>query len=320
MEKGIAFEPNVRVYDYFFLLRPILWVPVWVFLFIGYMYGARIEFFSITWLLPWKFWITLLSYTLLMSATYIINQITDRESDRINQKLFLIPYGIISVRNANIYAVVLAILSLVISFVIGRWTLLLLYIVSFLLGILYSVPPVQAKARPFLDIVFNAIGYGCIAFVVGWSVAEPVNIHSWVVCFGYFLLVSAVFINTTIPDIPGDKKAGKVTTGVFLGKRLALIFSTIMFLLSFIYAFLEMDILIIIPSILGAIFSILSLWDESEDMILTKISYRVPASLFILLVSIKFPIFLLINLLLLFVLRRYYKTRFGLNYPALFGR
>lgn len=320
MEKDIIIDESAKVYDYLFLLRPLLWVPVWVFLFIGYMYGARIELFSISLILPKKFWFTLITYTFLMSSTYIVNQIVDRESDRINRKLFLIPNGIISVRNATIYAVFLGIVSLILSFFIGGPVLLFLYFVSLVMGLLYSIPPIQTKGKPFLDIIFNGIGYGCVAFIVGWSVAERINLHSLTVSFGYFLLVSAVFVNTTIPDIPGDRRSGKITTGVFLGKRLALLFSSLLFVFSLVYAFLEMDILIIVPSIFGAIFSVLSLWDNTEDMILTKVSYRLPAVLFILLVSVKFPTFLLLNLILLFALRKYYKERFGMNYPALLGR
>lgn len=311
---------STKWYDYFFLLRPILWVPLWVFVFIGYMYGKRIELFSITLSLPLKFFAVLFSYTLLMSSTYIINQVVDKVSDKINEKLFLIPYGIITERTALVISVILGICSLIWGYFVGKTVLLILYLISLILGLLYSLPPLQAKGRPFLDIIFNAFGYGCIAFCVGWSVAEKLSIHSFTIALGYILLVSAVFINTTIPDIPGDKKSGKVTTGVFLGRRLSSILSTITFFLALIYGFLEMDILILLPSFLGAVFSVLSLWDDSADMIITKLSYRVPALVFVLLVAIKFPIFLIFNLLILIILRKYYKSRFGLDYPSLTGR
>ncbi len=311
---------NTKWYDYFFLLRPILWVPLWVFVFIGYMYGKRIELFSITLGLPLKFFSVLLSYTLLMSSTYIINQIIDKESDKINEKLFLIPYGIISERVALIIAVILSICSLIWGYFVGKTVLLILYLISLVLGLLYSLPPLQAKGRPFLDILFNALGYGCIAFCVGWSITEKLSLHTFTISLGYIILVSAVFINTTIPDIPGDKKSGKITTGVFLGRRLSSILAGATFFLALIYGFFEMDVLILIPSFLGAVFSLLSLWDDSADMIIIKLSYRVPALIFVLLVAIKFPVFLILNLFLLIILRKYYKSRFGLDYPSLTGR
>ena len=320
MFKGENIDLNTRWYDYFFLLRPILWVPVWVFLFIGYMYGARLELFSIHFVLPKRFWLVLITYTLLMSSVYVVNQIIDKESDKINEKLFLLPYEIISVRNAVIVAVLLAVLSLILSFFLGGFVLFLLYLLSLILGLLYSLPPFQLKGRPFLDFVVNGLGYACIALLVGWYTAEKLTLHTLIVSFGYFILVCAIFINTTLPDIPGDKKTGKITTGVFLGNKLSLILSSSLFVLALLFAFLEMDILLIVPSLLGAIFSVLALWDNTDDLIITKLSYRVPAFLFILLVSIKFPIFLIINLILLFLLRKYYKSRFGLEYPAMLGR
>jgi len=320
MIKKENIDLKAKWYDYFFLLRPILWVPVWVFLFLGYAYGARLEFMKIHLLLPRKFWFVLIAFTMLMSSVYVINQIVDKESDRINEKLFLIPYEIISVRSALIVSVLLALSALILSYFLGGFVLFLLFFVSLVLGLLYSLPPFHFKARPFLDFIVNGLGYACVALLVGWYTTENLNLHALVVSFGYFILVCAIFINTTIPDIPGDKKTGKITTGVFLGNRLSLILSSSLFILALIYAFLEMDLLVVVPSLLGAIFSILALWDNTEDMIITKLSYRVPSFIFILLVSIKFPIFLVINLVLLFVLRKYYKTRFGLDYPAMLGR
>jgi 4-hydroxybenzoate polyprenyltransferase len=311
---------TLKWYDIFFLLRPILWVPLWVFVFLGYMYGKRLELFSITFLLPLKFFSVLFSYTFLMSSTYIINQIVDKESDRINDKLFLIPYGIVSEKLGWILSVLLALASLAWGYFAGGVELLILYFISLIMGLLYSLPPVQTKARPFLDIFFNAFGYGCIAFSVGWAVAEHLNKSTFIISTGYFLLVAAVFINTTIPDIPGDKKSGKLTTGVFLGQRFSSILASIIFFISLVYGFLEMDILLLLPSILGLILSIISIWDTSEDLIITKLSYRIPAFLFVLLVAVKFPIFLMLNLIILILLRKYYKSRFGLDYPSILGR
>lgn len=255
-----------------------------------------------------------------MSSTYIINQIVDKDSDFENDKLFLIPYDIISVKNAVIFAAILAVVSLTSAFLIGGSVLLILFFISLIMGLLYSVPPFQVKARPFIDIAFNAIGYGVIAFLVGWYTVSNISLHGLATALGYFLLVSAIFVNTTIPDIPGDKKTGKITTGVYLGKKNALLFSTALFALTLIYSFLETDLLLIVPSFLGLVFSISSLWDDSQDLILTKLSYRVPSFIFVLLVSIKFPLFLAINLILLFILRKYYKTRFDLDYPSIMGR
>jgi len=316
-KSNVKFDLNPRWYDYFFLLRPILWIPVWTFLFLGYFWGSALETFSFTLFLPWKFWAVFFLYSLMMSSVYIINQIVDWESDLINNKLFLIPYNIISIRTATIYAIILALISLIFAYFLGI-KLVILFIFSYLLGLAYSIKPVELKARPIADMLANAIGYGVLAFLTGWATAAEVQGRAFIQSFGYVLFVSAVFINTTIPDIHGDQAAGKHTIGVFLGARNATILSSILLFLSFIYSFLEFDVFLMIPSLIGLPIFIMSIWDKSMQM--AKISYRAVSFLFVLMVALRFPLFLVLGVLILILLRIYYTKRFLINYPSLTGR
>jgi len=316
-KSNVKFDLNPHWYDYFFLLRPVLWIPVWTFLFLGYFWGSALETFSFTFILPWKFWAVLGLYSLMMSSVYIINQIVDRESDLINNKLFLIPYNIISIRTASIYAIILALVSLSVVYFLGI-KFLILFILSYLLGVAYSIKPVELKARPIADMLANAIGYGVLAFLTGWTVTGKIQGRAFIQSFGYILFVSAVFINTTIPDIQGDQTAGKYTIGVFLGARNATILSSILLFLAFIYSFLEFDVFLMIPSLVGLPIFIISIWDESMQM--AKISYRAVSFLFVLIVALRFPLFLALGILILILLRIYYTKRFMINYPSLTGR
>jgi len=316
-KSNVKFNLNPRWYDYFFLLRPILWIPVWTFLFLGYFWGSAFETFSFTLILPWKFWAVLFLYSLMMSSVYIINQIVDRESDLINNKLFLIPYDIISIRTATIYTIILALVSLIIVYFLGI-KFVILFILSYLLGVAYSIKPIELKARPIADMLANAIGYGVLAFLTGWAVTGKVQGRAFIQSFGYVLFVSAIFINTTIPDIHGDQTTGKYTIGVFLGARNATILSSILLFLAFIYSFLEFDVFLMIPSLVGLPIFIISIWDESMQM--AKISYRAVSFLFVLMVALRFPLFLALGILILILLRMYYTKRFMINYPSLTGR
>jgi len=313
----VKFDLNPKWYDYFFLLRPVLWIPVWTFLFLGYFWGSSLETFNFTVILPWRFWAILCLYSLMMSSVYIINQIVDRESDLINNKLFLIPYNIISIRAAMDYAIILALIPLISVYFFGI-KFVMLFVLSYLLGVAYSIRPFELKARPIADMLANAIGYGLLAFLTGWAVTGKIQGRAFIQAFGYILFVSSIFINTTIPDIQGDQKAGKYTIGVFLGARNATILSSILLFLTFIYSFLEFDVFLMIPSLVGLPIFIISIWDESMQM--AKISYRAVSFLFVLMVALRFPLFLILGILILILLRVYYTKRFMINYPSLTGR
>jgi len=313
----VKFDLNPKWYDYFFLLRPVLLIPVWTFLFLGYFWGSSLETFNFTVILPWRFWAILCLYSLMMSSVYIINQIVDRESDLINNKLFLIPYNIISIRAAMVYAIILALIPLISVYFFGI-KFVMLFVLSYLLGVAYSIRPFELKARPIADMLANAIGYGLLAFLTGWAVTGKIQGRAFIQAFGYILFVSSIFINTTIPDIQGDQKAGKYTIGVFLGARNATILSSILLFLTFIYSFLEFDVFLMIPSLVGLPIFIISIWDESMQM--AKISYRAVSFLFVLMVALRFPLFLILGILILILLRVYYTKRFMINYPSLTGR
>jgi 4-hydroxybenzoate polyprenyltransferase len=196
--------------DYFMLLRPTLFLPLWIFFLLGAHYGeGEISLGAVS---------VFILYTMLMGGVYIFNQIVDRESDRKNKKLFLISDGLIPLKNAYIEMSVLFIIAVFGSFLLGL-NIFSAFMISLFFGITYSLPPVETKGKPFLDIIWNATGYGVLAFIVGWLSVAEASIAMFLIAIPYFFAVAAVFVNTTIPDIEGDRGEGKVTTGVFLGKK-----------------------------------------------------------------------------------------------------
>jgi 4-hydroxybenzoate polyprenyltransferase len=196
--------------DYIMLLRPSLFLPLWIFFLLGAYFGkGEISLKAV---------VVFVIYTLLMGGIYILNQIVDRDSDRRNEKLFLLSEDYIPLRNAYIEMVSLFVLSILGSFFLDKH-IFTAFLISFLMGVTYSVPPFETKGKPFLDIFWNASGYGLIAFVVGWLSASLPSGSMLIHGIPYFFAVAAVFVNTTIPDIEGDREEGKITTGVFIGKK-----------------------------------------------------------------------------------------------------
>ena len=308
---------QANVLDYLMLLRPTLMGPVWIFLFLGYLFGSGEGFLRFTLRLPAKFWWTFFSYSLLMGVVYILNQITDRESDRRNRKLFLIADGIIPLWAAFLYAGVLTVISLGIAWRLGP-TLFLLYLLSLLMGALYSVRPFLFKGRPFLDLLSNALGYGLVNFLVGYATAAPLGAEAFKHALPYVLAVGGVFLNTTIPDIPGDQAAGEITTGVKLGPRKTAWLAFLFLLGALIASAWAWDSFCALGSALALPPFGLAALKGGEFFI--KLSYRLAGAFFALIVGLRFPPFFFLGLATLLLMRFYYKTRFGLDYPSLTGR
>lgn len=257
---------------------------------------------------------------MLLGGVYILNQITDIRTDRLNKKLFLIAEEFIPLRNAYIEMFLLWSISLFLS-----WFFCIYFfsfaIISLIIGILYSLPPIKLKGRPIFDTVSNGIGYGIINFVMGWLMQRP---FEWYLLFRflpYSLSISAVFINTTIVDIEGDKKSGSITTSVFLGEKFSYILSSILMIGGVYTAIIQKDLICLIPAAISLPLYIYiagyCLVNKKIDRKLTIISFRLPGLIFTVITCIIYPIFILCLLIVFVGMKIYYKKRFQMNYPTL---
>ena len=254
-----------------------------------------------------------------MGGVYILNQITDRETDRINKKLFLLSEDYVPVRYAYIEMVLLWIVAILLALKFSY--LFLIFIgISLLLGVFYSLPPVKLKGKPLLDTLSNGFGYGMINFAVGWLLVRSFDMAMFIKFVPYFLSISAVFINTTIVDIEGDRKAGEKTTAIFLGKQVSFICSTVLMAAAILTAYMMKDLVCLIPAVLsfplfvyGAVYSLLK---NKQNRKLTIASFRLPGLLFTLVTVYLFPLYSIVLLVVFFGMRLYYKKRFRINYPT----
>jgi 4-hydroxybenzoate polyprenyltransferase len=307
----------LKLVDLFFLLRPTLLLPVWTFLFLGYYWGSGERFFNLTMVLPKAFWTIFISYSLLMGGVYILNQIWDRESDRINQKLFLIPRGIITLREALLWFFLVLTLSFLLA-VLQKGLYVHLWGLSFLMGVLYSMPPIKLKGRPIFDLLSNGIGYGFVNYLVGVITVAHISGYHLVHSIPYLLAVGAVFLNTTVPDIPGDMRTGERTTGVVLGARWTCFLALVFIAGTLASALILRDPFALLCSLTSIPFFALALVKPSDERV--KLSYRIGGGSMVLLVALRFPPLLLLSFLTYLALKVYYRFRFNLNYPSLRGR
>lgn len=294
--------------DYFILMRPTLFLPIWMLFSLGAHFASgSLSFRSIS---------IFILYTLLMGGIYILNQIIDRESDKKNKKLFLLSDNIVPLSHAYLEMTFLFLLPILLSVYFGL-SVFFYFLTSLLMGITYSVPPFELKARPFLDLLWNSFGYGFLAFIIGWVSVNNPSSQMWIRSIPYLLIIGAVFANTTIPDIKGDREEGKITTGVFLGKRKTLILGLILDIFTIILSFLFGDYICFILSILSLPFFIYAVFDAQPKSIL--LSFRVPVVILAIEVSIITPIIIPLFLIIFLIQKIYYKKKFNFNYPAFYS-
>lgn len=306
-----------NLFDFIILLRPTLLLPVWAFLFLGYFWAAHLPYIGFDIHFPQKFTLIAISYTLLMGGAYVINQITDRETDKINRKLFLIADGIIPVKTALTYALILEFVSFLLAIKIDL-DFLIIWVISFLLTIAYSVPPIKLKGKPIVDMMANAFGYGLLNFLAGWISVGQLDSSAYLHSIPYIFSVAGVFMSTTIPDIAGDKKAGEITSGVFFGPRLTAILSFFLIFLALLTGFIASDYIVVVVATLSLPFIASSIFNT--EGLHVKFAYRVPGGLVLLYLSLRFLPLLILGILTYFGQKLYYRWRFNLDYPSLTGR
>ena len=211
----------LRLGDYVFVMRPLILVPAWSFYLLGAAAGRRaagatppgFELFSSA---PYGFYYGFACLTAILITAYLLNQVFDQESDRLNGKGHFLTRGIFSVRTVVLMAAVgFLFASYFFRFVAYAQGVPL--ILAVVLSLAYSVPPLRLVARPFVDLLANAVGYGGIAYVVGFGSWSPLVADATLLAVPYVLLVGATFLHTTILDADGDRDSGKKTTTVVIG-------------------------------------------------------------------------------------------------------
>jgi 4-hydroxybenzoate polyprenyltransferase len=294
--------------DYFMLLRPSLFLPLWIFFLLGvYHAGEKISL---------KAGIVFILYTLLMGGIYILNQIIDRESDKKNDKLFLLSEGHVSVKNAYIEMGLIFIISIIGSFFID-FEIFVVFLISFFMGVTYSVPPIETKGKPFLDMIWNGVGYGILAFFAGWLSLAELSRPMFIMSVPYFFAVAAVFVNTTIPDIEGDKEEGKITTGVFLKKKNTLLLGVLLDSIAIIISYFLKNYICLIGSGLAFPIFLFAYIKRTKKTIL--FSFRVVPAILMIIVFYLMPVVIPLFLSVLIIQKVYYKRKFDINYPAIFS-
>lgn len=295
-------------------------VPAWTMLLAGHYQVQRqgVLLVKPVWALPGQLWLALALYSGLMGSVYIVNQIFDVETDRLNNKLFLVAEGYVNRKAIWAEAVILLAAALALSLYFFSRAFALMILLSGILGLLYSIPPFKLKGKPFLDMLANGLGYGGLAFAVGWLVSGEYGPRIWLSSAPYVLAVAAVYVNTTIPDCRSDQATGNITTGVFLGEKATIWLGLGLMAVSAGLSFYLKDWLCLVASVSALPLFVMAA--VTRKLRWTMLSYQGGSLALVLLIGLMYPVFFLLLGVTYLSLKIYHKKRFQMDYPRFADR
>jgi 4-hydroxybenzoate polyprenyltransferase len=313
MAERLSTSRTLRALDFVFLTRPTSLLPLWTFLLAGAAAASAAVGSGLSSLLPPRdVAVALASMTGILGGGFILNQIVDADADRLNRKCFLIPEGIVSIPAAWIEFASLWLVALALALLLpGRFLWVLAG--SAVLALTYSAPPVRAKARFPLDLVWNALGFGLAATAAGWSAVAAPSASTLVLGASYGLATAGVIASTTIPDIPGDAKLGVRTTGVVLGARAASGLAIALLAGAALVGGVARDVLGLFGPLLSLPLMVRAHATRGRaDRVAAN---QVAVAVFAVIVGVRLPYLFLLFALVYAGSRLYYRARFGLTYP-----
>lgn len=150
---------------------------------------------------------------------YGVNDLHDQETDKLNPKKngyeqLLNPAKI---KLLNIILTYILTLTLASALLFFEPKSLIAIFLFFFLSHFYSAPPIRAKAKPFLDMVFNALYV--MPAMVGFYLLGGGDLQTrWDIVLAAIFWCMAMHAYSAVPDIESDKQAGIQTTATVLGK------------------------------------------------------------------------------------------------------
>ncbi|MDD3643711.1 MAG: UbiA family prenyltransferase [Candidatus Krumholzibacteria bacterium] len=318
MDRAVANRPprlpeRAVAADFVFLLRPAILLPVWTFFLLGASHGARAG--AAAPVLPLLAGIA--SFTAMMGAVYIVNQIADRESDRANGKLFLLSHGIVPARAAWTEAALLVAAALAAAALTLPRTFLAALCAGLLLGLGYSLEPVRLKRRPVLDLVASGLGSGLVNTLAGWT-AIGAPLREIFVLAPYPLAVAAVHLLTTLADIEGDGACGLRTSGVALGRGKGTVAAGILMTASAGAAAAAGNTVALICALVSLpLFMMAARRGRAADDRAVLMPARAATLCYSAAAAVFYPVYLAWLAAVLALTRLYYSRRFGIRYPSI---
>ena len=169
-----------------------------------------------------------------------------------------------------------------------------------------------------LDFISNALGYGTIAFAVGWylSGSNLLQANTFLkASLPYFLLMCAGSISSTMPDRDGDLIEGKITTAVALGNERANHLAFALLLSALIASVYNFDFLSLICAIVPLPFYIGYMIKPNPFFM--ESTYKAGGALVMICASMVLPAILVAGIIVFVSTKLYFRIRHNVHYPSL---
>ncbi|MBL7259234.1 UbiA prenyltransferase family protein [Paractinoplanes lichenicola] len=199
--------------------RPWFWPVSWVPAYLGLVLADR----QLTPAdLPRSLLALLVLGPLVWGAVLAQNDLHDLPSDRVNPRKATAPLvtGEVDPATLRRWYRWIAAAALVTALFVGP--LFVLGVAGVLvLGWAYSAPPRRLKTRPGWDVTVNALVVGVVSPAAGWAITRDPAGFPWQFGVIGLLFAAAVYVPTTVTDLPSDAGAGDTTFAVRFGARTA---------------------------------------------------------------------------------------------------
>ncbi|WP_242492687.1 UbiA family prenyltransferase [Methanolobus psychrotolerans] len=161
----------------------------------------------------YRAFLVILAGIMIHSGCDIINDIFDREIDKICKPEGAIASGRISINNAYLYMLTLFSLALLISLQLSVIFCLCLLAGIIIGGVLYSHPFFRLKDIPGIAMLNMAVCFALESIGI-WSVYSPLNVDSLKVAAYIFILIFCLTFMKDFKDVRGDINSLPLMIGI----------------------------------------------------------------------------------------------------------
>jgi len=311
-----------KLFDYFMLFRPTLFFSVWVMVCIGMYISSKINGNVQINILTYDN-ATIALYTgisLVCGSCFILNQISDVQSDKINKKIFLLN-EIIKTDKAILMSRISAISGFLIIVVTDFVVLCPSILIYLFWGVLYNDKNFEWKSNPWLGLLANILcGYFLLLSGVLFNRSDNNEIihlilSSLIYIIPFIFAYSSIVLLANVPDTDGDNSVNKRTFTIQYGIKVTIIIATLFCLASFLIGLYIEEPLSSTSALTAIPFFLFAIFRGKKKDILRSIRY--PIFLLNFYVITIYPLLVLPVMVFYYISKYYYWHRFNIHYPTL---